>query len=628
MGPWVFPPPRALAFPRRSAKLAALKNLLGQLFLRSRYVPAAVSGLILAAAFPSVGIAGFAWIAPALLLASAYGRTGSDAFRIGYVGGLAYFLFSLCWLLRIPEKGFPILGWLALSAYVALYPAIWVWLLSGKIGQGSWLRRLTWTLLGAAVWVALEMTQARFLTGFPWNLLGASQFNQVPLIQIASVTGIYGISFIVVWTSLTILSATLAILRQPTTRYIWLGDMLLPLLAVLGLFMFGTARLRALRDDARPTLRVTFIQPSIPQTMIWNSKDNDRRFAELLRLTSDALTNATDLILWPEAAVPKMIRYDEETLHIITSLAKSNRVWMIVGSDDSEPARSGKKSDEADYFNASFLINPDGELAKRYCKRNLVIFGEYVPLVRWLPFVKWLTPIDGGFVPGDRIVPFVLERRSPTRRETSLSPREERVGRELERGEVLTNPPPLPGPLLHAAEEREKQALRDSDSDTQRAGPEAGAPVRTAILICFEDMFPHLVREYVSKDTDFLVNLTNDGWFGEGGEQWQHTASAVFRAVENGVPLLRCCNNGVTCWIDARGVARQVFRDATGSVHGAGVMTAQIPVLAPGEKRAPTFYNRHGDWFGWGCVGLTAVVLLPRLQQSIRSKRNKSKTNL
>jgi apolipoprotein N-acyltransferase len=141
-------------------------------------------------------------------------------------------------------------------------------------------------------------------------------------------------------------------------------------------------------------------------------------------------------------------------------------------------------------------------------------------------------------------------------------------------------------------------------------------------------MFPHLVREYVSADTDFLVNLTNDGWFGEGGEQWQHTASAVFRAVENGVPLLRCCNNGVTCWIDARGVVRQVFRDANGGVHGAGVMTAQIPLLAPGEKREPTFYNRHGDWFGWGCVGLTAVVLLPRLQQSIRSKRNKSKTNL
>ena len=72
----------------------------------------------------------------------------------------------------------------------------------------------------------------------------------------------------------------------------------------------------------------------------------------------------------------------------------------------------------------------------------------------------------------------------------------------------------------------------------------------TSPLICFEDMFPHLARQAVRDDTDFLVNLTNDGWFGDSAEQWQHMASAVFRAVENGVPLVRCCNNGVTCWID------------------------------------------------------------------------------
>lgn len=530
-------------------------------------------------AFPSIGIAGFAWVAPALLLASAYGKAGGDAFRIGYVGGLASFLFSLCWLLRIPAKGFPILGWLALSAYVALYSAIWVWLLSGKIGQGSWLRRLAWTLLGAAAWVALEMVRARLMSGFPWNLLGDSQFRQLPLIQIASITGVHGVTFVVVWTSLTILSATLAILRQPTTRYIWLGDVLLPMLVVLGLFMFGTARLRALRDDDRPTLRVTFVQPSIPQTMIWNPADNNQRFAELLRLTTDALTNSPDLVLWPEAAVPKMIRYDEETLYTIASLAKSNRVWMIIGSDDAEPAHGpGKKKDDADYFNASFLINPEGEIATRYCKRNLVIFGEYIPLVRWLPFVKWFTPIDGGFEAGDKVVPFVLERWG----------------------------------------ERPREPDSSDANGSSAASPHQS--VRTATLICFEDVFPHLAREYVSDDTDFLVNLTNDGWFGEGGEQWQHTASAVFRAVENGVPLLRCCNNGVTCWIDARGVVRQVFHDANGSVYGAGVMTAQIPLLAPGEKREPTFYNRYGDWFGWGCVVVTAVVLLPRLRKIFSRK--------
>ena len=77
------------------------------------------------------------------------------------------------------------------------------------------------------------------------------------------------------------------------------------------------------------------------------------------------------------------------------------------------------------------------------------------------------------------------------------------------------------------------------------------------MLICFEDIFPHLAREYAEDDTDFLVNLTNNGWFGEGAAQWQHAAGALFRAVENGLPLIRCSNNGLTCWVDSRaGCAR------------------------------------------------------------------------
>ena len=118
-------------------------------------------------------------------------------------------------------------------------------------------------------------------------------------------------------------------------------------------------------------------------------------------------------------------------------------------------------------------------------------------------------------------------------------------------------------------------------------------------------MFPQLAREAVRDDTDFLVNLTNDGWFGESAEQWQHMAGAVFRAVENGVPLVRCCNNGVTCWIDAHGRVREIFRDNSGSVYGTGALTIDLPL----QKHAPTFYNRHGDWFGWGCVGIAMIVL-------------------
>ncbi len=552
-----------------------MKHLARQILLRSRYPLAIGAGLLLAAAFPKIGIAGLAWVAPALMLASAHRKTGADAFRIGYVAGLAQYLASLYWLLLIPVTGYPILGWIALSAYLALYSATWVWLLSGKISAGGWANRTAWSLIGAALWVASEMMVGRFLSGFPWLFIGNSQFQLLPMIQIASITGVYGVSFLVVWVSLALFSAVLAILRQPTNRQAWLGEIILPFVALVAVFVFGFGKLRETNTDS-PTLRVTFIQPSIPQTAIWDENEDTMRFRQLLELTTDALTNAADLILWPEAAVPKKIRYDKETLRTITDLVTSNRVWMIVGSDDIEPARYSVDPTENDYFNCSFLISPDGALAARYRKRHLVMFGEFLP--RWLPFAKWFTTITGEFSRGDQVVPFEMTWWGERPRE------------------------PQPG----------------ASDGSPEVSPHR--TVKTATLICFEDVFPDLVREYADSDTDFLINLTNDGWFGEGAEQWQHAGMAVFRAVENGLPLLRCCNNGLTCWIDCRGRMQQIFRDETGSIYGAGVMTAQIPVLAPGETRPRTFYNEHGDWFGWLCVAVAVPALLARLSRLRRRK--------
>jgi apolipoprotein N-acyltransferase len=106
------------------------------------------------------------------------------------------------------------------------------------------------------------------------------------------------------------------------------------------------------------------------------------------------------------------------------------------------------------------------------------------------------------------------------------------------------------------------------------------------------------------------VNLTNDGWFGEGAAQWQQAATGLFRAVENHLPLVRCSNNGLTCWVDARGVLRDVFVDSTGNPYGKGFLTIQLPLESPGQLHALTFYTRHGDWFGWMCV-LVGIALLP-----------------
>jgi apolipoprotein N-acyltransferase len=131
-------------------------------------------------------------------------------------------------------------------------------------------------------------------------------------------------------------------------------------------------------------------------------------------------------------------------------------------------------------------------------------------------------------------------------------------------------------------------------------------------LICYEVIFPGEAAP-AGERAGWMLNLTNDGWFGEGAAQWQQAATGLFRAVENHLPLVRCANNGLTCWIDARGVLRDYFVDPDGTIYGKGFLTVELPLPAGGGLHTPTFYTRHGDWFGWSCVGISVALLVVRL---------------
>ncbi|MHB1307924.1 MAG: apolipoprotein N-acyltransferase [Limisphaerales bacterium] len=565
---------------------------------RARPVLAIIAGLALALAFPLPGWSGLAWIAPGLLLGAVAGAAPGRAFRLGYLAGLVHFLTSLRWLLNIP---FPIgatAGWLALSAYLALFPAAWACLGSQLMrrflaqpanpdaGDGiveslrqfarcSWRQRTVWALVSAAAWVAWEMVQGRFLSGFPWNFLGASQYQVTPLIQIASITGVYGVSFVVVWTSAALLSSAArlatrpgpgqsqeplagtrfprSVLRGPFRRagpvsftgaFRWapLADLGLPLAVVVFLTFSGAARSLQPMPAGRE-LRVALVQPSIPQELIFNPGETTNRFDALLELSQLAAATRPDLILWPEASMPTLTLSRHQAL---TNFIATHQAWMILGSDDYEEITAPCGGAAYDAYNAAFLFQPDGRHVGTYRKRRLVIFGEYIPFGEWLTFMNHLSPIEGSFRTGPGPVPFRL----------------------------------------------------------------GGLAVNTSVLICFEDVFPHGVREYVAPDTDFLINLTNNGWFGESSAHWQHAASAVFRAVENGLPLVRCTNNGLTCWIDARGRMRDRGTGDPTNIYRAGFTTYRIPLLPEGSVRPPTFYREYGDLFGWSCTALTGLTLL------------------
>ena len=536
-----------------------------------RYPLGAAAGLLLACAFPKIGVAGLGWITPMLILASAIGYRGGAAFRIGCVAGFAYHLASVYWLLLIPVTFLPIVGWLLLSFYLALYQAIWVWLcwelfpkrlhspvaglmpLVEKYMESGWLARLRWALLCAIIWVALEMAQARIITGFPWNLLAASQYHMLPIIQIARFTSVYGIAFLMVWFSVSLLSACVALIRQAGARKLWMGEILLPMLTIAVVIAFGTQRVSSFQASPR-TIKIGLVQPSIPQTMIWDKKQADIRFAEVINLSEKALAEKPDLLVWPEAAVPNVFRYETNTYQAVTNLVLKSKAWLIMGADDVIPRPNPKSEDDVDFYNSSFLVSPDGEVRGIYQKQRLVIFGEYVPLTDTIPFLAKLLQSEGNFTPGKGPVTFEL--------------------------------------------------------------PSLG--VKTSVLICFEDVFPHLARKYVKRDLDFLLNLTNNGWFGESAAQWQHAASAVFRAVENGLPLVRAANNGLSCWVDPIGRMHNVYYPGTQDIYGAGYKIVNVPVLA-GATRSLTFYTLYGDVFGWVCVvvaGLALIVVLWRKRKT------------
>jgi apolipoprotein N-acyltransferase len=531
--------------------------------------------LLLASAFPKFDLAGFAWICPALLLLAARGQSGWDAFRAGYVGGLAFWLASLYWLLFMPVTGLPILGWIALSAYVAVFFGVWTWLVSGfKFQASNWSARLRWSLSGAAIWVALEWVRGWLFSGFPWSFLGASQYQLVPLIQIASLTGVYGVSFLVVWFSLAIYSAGEMIYRHPSKRQVWQAEMVVPLAAIVLLFVGGLFWMNRKQSSVETMLRIVAVQPSVPQTLIWSPTEDEKRFTELLAVSQQAMTNHPDLLLWPESAVPMF----DGVYDLISRFAQTNHVGIIFNGDDAT-----FRPNATNYFNSAFLVRPDGNFASVYHKQKLVIFGEYIPLVRWLPFLKWFTPITDGWTAGDQ--PGVFE--------------------------------------LDWLGQKESEPVITLNQDSSNAP--ARCAVQVSPLICFEDVFPGVARRAANRDTDFLVNLTNDGWFSESAEQWQHLANSVFRAVENGLPLVRAANNGITGWIDEHGRVREIFRTAAGSEYGPGPLLMEIPLRPSTEAHAETFYHRHGNWFAWGCMGITVMMLVARRKRNAKTS-DKNKT--
>lgn len=363
---------------------------------REKILLAVASGLLLTASFPPTFVSRVAWIALIPLFKSIEGVPRKQAFTSGFFFGLAHNLTLVYWVVFVMQHygNLPMtasLGILILFAmYLALYPALFC-LLASRFG------RSLFCFKAAALWVILELVRANALTGFPWCLVGHSQYRNLPVIQIADLVGVYGVSFVIL-----LVNALLYRLLFERPLKAFRLDFSVTLLLTALTFIYGFSRLSE-RPDPVSSLKVTIVQGNIDQSIKWNPSYQAQTIRTYRRLSLSSKPFAPDLVVWPETAVPLFFQDGEGPAQKILETIRESEAHFIFGS----PAY-GRHGDSVHYFNRAYLASPSGEVLDAYDKVHLVPFGEYVPLKRFLPFVSRLVESAGDFKAGRTLAPLFL----------------------------------------------------------------------------------------------------------------------------------------------------------------------------------------------------------------------------
>jgi apolipoprotein N-acyltransferase len=294
--------------------------------------------------------------------------------------------------------------------------------------------------------------------------------------------------------------------------------------------------LRSGSPEQSERVRIAAVQGNIDQGEKWDEARRIRILETYLRLSEAAVARGAEWVVWPETAVPGFIELDPVLADRLALFARQHEVPLFVGGMGAAPDASGRRIGA--FFDSAFVFDRDGEIVDRYDKAHLVPFGEYVPL-RGL-FGRFFEALATGLsstdvTPGDR--PRVL----------------------------------LPLDL--------------------GAG---GAPLRVAVPICYELLFPHVMRKFGADGAGVMLAITNDAWYGRTGAPHQFLAMTAMRAAENGRWMVRAANTGVSAIIDDEGRVRE-----RSSLFEEEIVVADVPVS---RSPSPTFYARFGDVFAWICA--------------------------
>lgn len=490
--------------------------------------------------------------------------------------GAVFFFIQLSWLRHIA-----IIAWVLLSLYCSAY------FLAFAFCTRFIVFRLKYPLVVVApcIWTALEFIRSFLLSGFPWFFIGHTQYQYLPIIQVADITGVYGISFVVVTVnagiadliihSLSSRSKIIPPLSSPSQggkknlpkkkafaeryyncllpgkKFIFFNlACALPLALLAAILFYGFYWLKYYEPQEGPT--ICMVQGNIPQDLKFESTEEDQ--IQILKKYSDLSMSVKgtpiDLIVWPETMMPGLLNIDPEltgrkidVLSQLTAiqLAQDLNANLLLGG-----IALTLVGEEQIYFNSVYYYNREGKLLDRYDKIHLVPFGEFTPLKKYFPFLANLVPYEIGLTPGNRWTLFHLD--------------------------TLQN-----GSFLFGSS------------------------------ICYEDTVPSLIRKFKKEGADFMLNITNDGWFRDSAELDQHLAIMVFRAIENRICMARAANTGISSFVAPDGTIYDKLSDHAGRHREiSGTLTNRIKLV----KKYNPFYTIYGDWFAILCTTATGIVLL------------------
>lgn len=537
-----------------------------------RIAAAVLSGLLVAGLVPPFDLSALAWVAMLPLLI-ALGlvegrRAGWKGFALGYLAGVVCCLIQLRWLAVVSPLGMVLLP-LYLGIFWGLFGAFAAKL--GKAESAGASLRVAFCL--GAVWAGLEWLRGWLFTGFGWNGLGVAFHEARVMAQAADLLGVTGLSLMLVFFQSVVAQAGRQLIRrQPGMRW----DLAVAGMLVISMYGYGRARIASEARAESVRLKTMLVQINIPQDaarVLWTDLQVHQAYEDETLKALDALKSPQgeispkwpDWVMWPESALTGRILRTESgewgtwqiNLDTISQVRTAGPFSLIYGVNELEAEKSGDQlvmKTKGRAYNSIAVMSPEDEL-QTYRKRHLVIFGETIPFVDSIPFLKKIyeqqagVEFGGSFTPGDSVEPL-----------------------------------PIP----------------------------AGGTVIGAIpTVCFEDTVGRLVRKFTRPGPQVIINVTNDGWFKESPAAAQHFANARFRAIELRRPMLRCANSGVSAALDSTGSTddpnswkQQILTDENGSHFTRGSLLTELKI-----PLNPSFslFAVIGDW---GILGLAATGLI------------------